>query len=732
MNTSIERIERKRFLPLLLSNPNYFGNLENSPFKPINKIVADISYEELKCIGFNPQLNLLEGVVWVKQSEGFDGGICTKGSLEYVSFYLSYDNGVTWLAQGTTSFPVFDVQGRHPLEYAVSLNINPERKFCSASNLPLVRGVLSWNIPPAGPTTPPVWGNVLDARIQVAGYLREAPLAELLTAADLSLPAGFSGLAAESAAVKLQSPAVLSAAELTKVYANAQVPAHRYLYSSVQKALTNPAKLASFAKNFAELGVDVAGIVAAAEKTAGNVDYEQLGCIGLDEGTGAGDALVGTVLVKLPTGYLGNPCTAGSTEYVAFWIDWGGGWQYQGTAAVKVHDIAAIPKEGLSYAVYRPVDLNAHRKPCEQGPVTAKMRATLSWDAPPPPSNPNFVPTWGNSLDTNILVNPGAATKTGDFTPTLFSICDVGVCDIDQTTGWANPGAGDSPFGATVSIYGYIPGAPAFTSPVVGLPKYQITVQEIDTASNTLLGVPQIVTDPFPITVYQAIGNGPAVATGLNQNAPGGYYTYQQMSPDSAGWRNYSPPGLLAMWNSGAKTGTWMISITAWDSTLTTMYVAGSTFCPLDGNMRQGVVIDLDQLPPVAGLAITGYMPGGVGPCQPAADCQTFTVGDIICGSYSVADEHLGGFSLQAEPTPSPTGGFAVDGVPGNGLSYPSSLLPLGGAKSGVWTYNTAGLPACGYTIQLFSNDRTIVDCDSGWENNSNFVGFCLVAASAN
>jgi hypothetical protein len=47
-----------------------------------------------------------------------------------------------------------------------------------------------------------------------------------------------------------------------------------------------------------------------------------------------------------------------------------------------------------------------------------------------------------------------------------------------------------------------------------------------------------------------------------------------------------------------------------------------------------------------------------------------------------------------------------------------------------MWTYNTAGLPACGYTIQLFTNDRTIVDCYTDWQDNSRFVGFCLIAAA--
>jgi len=162
--------ERAHFLPLLLANPNYFGTLQNSPLKPVKKIASNSSYEELKCIGFNPQLNLLEGVVWIKRNAGYDGGICTNGSLEYVSFFLSYDNGVTWLPQGTTNFPVYDVPGPHPLEYAVSVTIQPDRKFCFENNLPLVRAILSWNTPPTGPTTIPVWGNVVDTRIQIEGF----------------------------------------------------------------------------------------------------------------------------------------------------------------------------------------------------------------------------------------------------------------------------------------------------------------------------------------------------------------------------------------------------------------------------------------------------------------------------------------------------------------------------------------------------------------------------------
>ena len=720
--------ERERFLPFLLTNPNYFGNLQNSPLKPVKKILSNRSYEELKCVGFNPQLNRLEGVVWIKRPTGYHGGICTSGSMEYVSFFLSYDNGANWLPQGTASFPVYDVPGSHPLEYAVSLVIQPDRKFCFVNNLPLVRAILSWSTPPAGPSTIPVWGNVVETRIQIEGFRLIVDLPDLLQEAQVKFPPAIAGLVSETATVKLQAPKALTAAELKREYANSKVPAHRFLHNSIKKAVQNPAKLTEMSEYFTGLGIDLGTMIGALDSTNGNTDYEQLECIGLDEGTGLLDALVGTISIKLPAGYLGNPCSAGSKEYVAFWIDWGSGWQWAGTSSVTVYDIAAIPKEGLSYAVYQPVDLNSHRKSCGHGPVTAKVRAILSWDTPPPSFNPDHVPVWGNRLETLVLVNPGVTSKVGDFTPYLTSICNVPICSIDQTSGWAYPGTEDKPFGASVSIYGYIPGAPLFSWPLPPMPKYQITVQQIDTLTSTLLGSPQILTDPFGVSVTQEIGGGPVTNFPLPQNAVGGYFTYQDTNPSPAGWRIISPQGVLGVWNTGGKTGTWLISVTAWDATLTTSYPAGSVHCLLDGTTRQGVVIDLDQLAPVPSLDIVGYMPGGVGPCIPAANCQTFTIGDVICGTYSVTDEHLGGFSLNAEPTPSPSSGFTIDGVSGNGLAYPNPLLPLGGTKSGVWTYNTAGLPACGYTIQLFTNDRTIVDCITDWQDNSKFRGFCLIA----
>src|SRR5258708_13231001 len=129
-------VERKHFRPFLLSNPNYFGNLKTSPFKAVKSIISNTTYEELKCVGFNPQLSRLEAVVWVKQPSGYSGSICSNGSPEYVRFYLSFDNGVTWLDQGLSSFTAYDLPAVQPLENAMPLRIHPFPKLSHFHNLP--------------------------------------------------------------------------------------------------------------------------------------------------------------------------------------------------------------------------------------------------------------------------------------------------------------------------------------------------------------------------------------------------------------------------------------------------------------------------------------------------------------------------------------------------------------------------------------------------------------------
>ena len=80
----------------------------------------------------------------------------------------------------------------------------------------------------------------------------------------------------------------------------------------------------------------------ALDKDSGNTTYEKLECLGLEH-QGNSDRLVATFHLDKTSGYSGGPCTAGSTEYVAFWADWDDDckFEYLGTVETNVHDYAS-------------------------------------------------------------------------------------------------------------------------------------------------------------------------------------------------------------------------------------------------------------------------------------------------------------------------------------------------------------------------------------------------------
>ncbi|UUZ47433.1 hypothetical protein LP420_29785 [Massilia sp. B-10] len=104
---------RSKFRALVLSNPNYFGNVEVSPFPPVLSIKLNTTYEEIGCVGFQPQFNRLDAVIYINQPTYYGGGICGPGTPEYVRFYTSSDNGATWQDAGLTSFTAWDIPVKH-------------------------------------------------------------------------------------------------------------------------------------------------------------------------------------------------------------------------------------------------------------------------------------------------------------------------------------------------------------------------------------------------------------------------------------------------------------------------------------------------------------------------------------------------------------------------------------------------------------------------------------------
>lgn len=732
LSPSIES-ERAQFRALLLQNPNYFGNIEGSELAPVKVMSNNTSYEELKCIGYNPPLKRLEAVVHVKKAYGYGGGVCSNGTSEYVRFYVDWNNDGNWVEVGMASFTAYNIPGDKPLEYAVTLQLDPKEKFCTTENLPNVRAILSWNVPPPpnDPHSPPVWGNVVEARIQIdaADFLMVQDLFEV---AKVKLPDEVLAKIDLTQSVPVLEPKELSLGELKTLYQGTNVPPHRFGFSHVQKLMAKPILTEIMAEPkmtksapvgaLAELDINIAELIDAILKTDGDTRYEALTCIGLNPNQ---DALVGVLKSKLPSGYSGNLCTKGSYEYVAFWEkdEIEQTWLYLGTSAVNVHDIKNMPSEGLEYSVFLPIDASRHRRPCTNGPTLVKIRAIMSWQTPPPPTNPNWIPYWGNRLETTVHIKPGPDV-IGSM-PYIESVGNMAVCDINQSTGLAT-GTGiiaaftadESPFGGTVTITGFITNPPNSMEDPSSAMKYKVFVRPHAPTESDIENPWQPLANKFWITVSEQTGTSLPIQKPIKQKIDlDGYYTYLE-DPHQPDWRHVAGR-VLAKWITNAPmTGMWEIRIEA--KTSGGAVIPGGTMMCADGSTRSIVRLRLDnEQPSPVEVAITGYQRGSDPTVHPGEGCGKFVRNDVIHGTYSVADKHFGRLTLTVHPA-GPAHGATV-----NPSSRSYSIVPTTG-ESGTWTLNTSGMDPCGYIVRLWARDRTIVNSGSiGWRNSDD-VGFCI------
>ena len=418
-------LARQNLRALLLANPNYFGNVTGSSFKAVLNIQEDTTYESIGAVGYNPQLEQLRATINIKQSSGYSGDLSTRGSEEYVRFYLSYDGGSTWRDQGSQALKVFDAPGPKPLEFAVTLQISPRNKFCFVQHLVRVRAILSWNSPPppGSPNWTPVWGNVVESQIQIDGS-QFIPHRTVLSTTDLERPEELAHAFELEQSIKTAAPKKLSPFELHMLYADKTVPQHRYLSPMLARAASLPERTSLSAvlsktskdtnSSSTSPGHDLSSLVETWLNTRGDTAFEGLSCLGLDLST---SQLIAIIDIKQSAGYSGGPCTAGSKEFVAFWVDWGVGWEYAGTTSVVVHDSNPLPVGALRYSVVLPVDLRSHAKTRRNGPHFAKVRAVLSWSTPPSTTNPYARAVWGNSVEGLVQIPPkhiSAVTAVSD------------------------------------------------------------------------------------------------------------------------------------------------------------------------------------------------------------------------------------------------------------------------------------------------------------------------------
>jgi hypothetical protein len=718
INLRIEA-ERSNFKLLLLKNPNYFGNLELSEFKPVLKSLTNTKYEALTCVGFNPAKNMLEATVQIKLPSGYGSDLCGIGTHEYIRFFVNYGTG--WEDIGLTGFRVHNIptgkdcigKPDKPLMYVASLRYLPKTDCCDTPIIPKVRAILSWQwVPPPGNANAnwqPPWGNVLECNIQAQPLQWKTLFCAIKSIGksigqELKIPPIYEE--AKNIPLPIPDPPPFTIAELAKMYGtkstkanmaqtaaeNLNVEPHRFGISDLHTAIatggfnfeTSVAKMVEWKK----INLDWQDAIVALNETKANVNYEELECLGIDNIT---ERLIATFRIKLPVGYNGNLCTKGSIEYVAYWADWNDcQWTYLGTAQVNVHDIPdAAKKKGICYSAILPIDLTKIRRSCKN-PKTARIRAVLSWNMPPSTVNPDALNYWGNNLDVHIQINPADAIDP-EGPPQIRNIGGIPVEEIDST-GMTKPTAvfahypyytadqwGNNrpcPFGGRIVIQGnYLKGF-----------YYRIKVRK----------------QTDPVSMFNAVVQPFDV-----ERADVGFD--HQVKVNNEGWFIFLDPikefdRILGLWD------------TAGDDLWEMQLDVAPTPSEFDPQLKSSIwyPIQLDNTAPAADIHISS---GG--------DCKTYQQGNTITGSFIADDLHFGGWGLQTLPS-------VVFGVTSNTptVSGLANTDPAAAPSGHTWSLNTASpnaMPPCGYVIRLGVYDRTIVSSlpySHNWKPAE--VGLCL------
>jgi hypothetical protein len=716
--------ERARFRQLILENPNYFGNLPESPFKPVKPIKVNTTYEELTCVGFNPQTNFLEATIAVKLPNGYGGTLCMAGTTEYVRFFVDYGSG--WEDAGVTGVKVHDIPAAKdcsgaatkPLMYVASLRLKPKTKCCNHAVVPKVHAILSWEwMPPAGAAnvnwTPP-WGNTRDCHIQIKpNPWTIACIFDLFSEGlgnKLKFPQIFEQVKYQP--IPLPDPPPFTLAELAKQY-NVQggkaestgVETHRFATQELHAALTsaggfNLKSISAQTQVWKSIGLDMAAALAALNETNANVSYEQLQCLGMDESQP--ERLVATFRVKRPEGYSGQLCYPGSQEYVAFWADWDNTcqWTYLGTVAVNVHDLKKdFPQDGICYSAILPVDLTYHRRTCKE-PKIARVRAVLSWAVPPSPTNPDSLNYWGNRIDAHVQINPG--DPIGEPKAIIRNIGGIPLEDIStSTTGMTTPSAvfahspaspADSwglgrpcPFGGSIRVEG-----PFFNGYF-----YRVKAHKLGDPYSSF----KVLGDSFQLERWSS---PPSFD---EQISTGGFFAYS----DPLQYVDFT----LAVWAAGADgDDLWDIQLDIATAPNEASIIGSTPWyrVQLDNTGPAG--------PPAVPLTMDIHITSGFG------DCQDTKQGDVITGIFIADDLHFGGWGLSTEPNTvsTPSNQPTV-----SGLASTSPAPAPGGHAWSLDTSSPVSMKPCGYVVRLDVSDRTIVGSMPGQHNSNHIeVGFCL------
>ena len=645
----------------------------------LQAIQQNTQYEELVCVSYRPENHAINATVKIKQNTGYGGSECGPGSYEYVRFYVDYDRNGTWVDEGVANFNAHDLGFDDDLCYNVSMQITPDKRRCCDKKpvLPRVRAILSWNTvpPPNTPNWNPFWGNALETNIQIE------PLHGLLCALDdLDLVPNFNTV---NTALNLTVPKALkknfSIKESLEFIQKNKVEASRFTFPTfikkIQASTLTPIDLKAYPS---ELKLDYSSIVDFLLKPKFNTTYEELTCVALNRSM---ETLHGTVRIKRAAGYSGNLCQDGSKEHIAFYMDFGSGWEYMGNSSVTVHNIPQIPNDGLDYNVVLPVDLDSKKKEwCESG--KAKLKGILSWNVAPPANQPNYVSHWGDWEQCDVEIKSLPKDTTDQLSLNIETLGSMHVDDINQTTGLADGlnalGLGfvadQSPFDGTINFTGSLINGGGTNL------EYRFVVFPPSSGS-------------FPIKNH-------VTAEKIGFTGP------ETLIPDVDGWMPFTKfvgnfLGFFKPTDSGLHT----VEIQVRNAVSNVIIPTGNVINFMVH--KQGPVVDVE-------------ITSGTG------NCGSFAPGDIIQGTYSIVTDYPRVMSFNVTPHPeSNPGVISIDGVAVSSLSYPASLVAPG--RSGVWQLATNTMPQCGYNIRLTGHDRTIMHSKNINRHSADIEGFCLI-----
>ncbi len=396
--------ERSHFKALLAENPNYFGNLADSPHAPTLDIVAQPTYESLVEIGYHSADERLEAIVQLTQIDGYGSDVIGPGSTEFIRYYLSTDNGVTWQDYGVSSFPAFNVArdgAQGPLMFSASISL-PHSLLHPAGQSVRMRVLLSWQIcpPPNQPDWRPVWGSVRERDILNA------------THAETSRPHFAKTMLPASNGTDINDQPATNARR-AQAYREALEQHQTDLSADAFTALLNTE-------------ADPLDTTAPADIPI------ELRAVALDPNTP--ESLVAIARLETPASDCPWPQT--SAQYVSFWLTGTSGDKrdhYLGSASLSV-----TPSCSLGYLVARlPVELSSYHRPGAAGPVTLKLRAVLSATRPLSGRTLKIPEDSRRSAEATIFLPPAPAPVRGK----LAIVGGIPTADIDSVHGTTLPDA---------------------------------------------------------------------------------------------------------------------------------------------------------------------------------------------------------------------------------------------------------------------------------------------------